>query len=809
MSSYAPVLARPAAALAALVLLLSAGCGSTSSTNASCAFEERPEGRFVICDDGTEVPVPSGCSVVSNPDGSATIECDDGTSVDVGRPDDEDDDGAGPYARSLELLAGVTSVGSNDGQATEARMDGALHAAFSPDGEFLYFVDTFNQTIRRLGLATGQVVTLAGRAGIVGADDGVGDEATFEGPRGIAISPSGQTLYIADGFNCTIRTVDVRTREVRTLVGVPRECDDVDGDLDDARLRLTIGMQMHPDGRYLYFADRGNNRIRRIDLDAGVVEHVAGDLSVSFQERRGFADGDGEQARFAGPGGIDFDAAGEALYVNDTFNNVIRRIDLASPDFTVTTIAGVPGEGGNDDGVGDEARFAVSQGLTHASGKLYVAGFHLTIRSIDLESHEVRTVAGRVGASGSADGHPLEARFGVAFGIHAHPDGERIYYMDRGNNNIREFTPALDRVATIMGAPQPTGWRDGPGGDARFDSPAGVALAGDGGRLVYIADTLNHVVRRYDRDTGAVETIAGYPRIRGFVDGRGEVARMAAPGAIAIAEGGDDGDLIYVADSSNNAVRVIDLATGELTTVLGGPERAPSLDDGVPAADTVFNGPMAEVHVGVPGGLAFDEARNLLYMSDLTLHRLRVIDLGEGVVRTLAGGSAPPDGEAEYEVDGIGEDAIFVRPRGLALSADGEVLYVADSGQHIIRAIDIESRQTSTLAGEYGVPGAFNDVGVDAGFNNPFDVAASADGERLYIVDRSNHAIRRLELATAEVDTVVGALAIAGGSGFSVIPLDVARLYFPSNLAVVDDDIVLTASEALYRAHGAASGERE
>ncbi len=811
MSLYLRAFARAKTPLTVMALVVVAACGSSTQTAADCTIVERSDGKFIECADGTEVQVPQGCTVEENADGSATIRCEDGSRVDVGRPDDDDDDddddeGETRYDHSLELVAGVTSVGSNDGHATETRMDGALHATFSPDGEFLYFVDTFNQTIRRLGLETGQVVTLAGRAGIQGADDGIGEEATFEGPRGIAMDPGGDVLYIADGFNCTIRTVDVRTREVRTLVGVPRECDDVDGDLEDARLRLTIGMHMHPEGRYLYFADRGNNRIRRIDLEEGLVENVAGDVSLSFSDRRGFADGDGEVAQFAGPGGIALDSSGETLFVNDTFNNVIRSIDLDDPDVPVTTIAGEAGEDGHVDGVGDEARFSISQGLTYASGKLYVAGFHLTIRSIDIETHDVVTVAGRAGATGSSDGHPLEARFGVAFGIHAHPDGERIYYMDRGNNNIREFNPVLDRVKTIMGAPQPTSWRDGPGLDARFDGPAGVAVADEAGHHVYVADAFNHVVRRYDRLAGTLQTVAGYPRVSGFAEGAGELARMSSPRDLVVGGDSDQADVAYVADASNNAIRELDLETGTVTTLVGGPSRAPELEDGLPVADTVIEGAFDEVHVGVPGGLALDNARGLLYMSDTTLNRVRVLDLGEGVVSDLAGGTLPPEGEEEYEVDGVGEDAIFVSPRGLDLSADGETLYVADTGQHIVRAIAIASREVVTLAGEYGVPGAFDDIGEDAGFNSPFDIAVSFDDARLYIVDRTNHAIRRLDLATTEVDTVVGSLGISGGSGLPVVPLDAARLYFPTGLAVLGEDLMLTASEGLYRAYDAASG---
>ncbi len=793
-----------AALLAVLLPVASSGCGSDDGSSlAGCTVSDEEDGVFIRCDDGTDMEVPSGCTVEEHDDGTATIECDDGTSTTVGPPDG-DHDVDEEVGETLELLAGVTAVGSNDGVATRARMDGALHAVISPEGEFLYFVDTFNRTVRRLGLVSGEVVTLAGRPGVEGADDGVGDEATFEGPRGVAIDPEGEVLYIADGFNCTLRTLEVATREVRTLIGEPRECGDVDGELSEARVALVIGMQMDPQGRYLYFADRGNNRIRRVDLDDEVVENVAGDTSVSAPERDGFQDGPGDEARFSGPGGIDVDDEAEFLYVNDTFNNVVRRVDLGASNFEVDTIAGTPGQAGDQDGVGDQARFAVSQGLAFASGSLFVAGFHNTIREIDAETFEVETVAGKSGADGASDGHALEARFGIAFGIHADAAGERIYYMDRTNNNVREYVPELDTVETIMGAPQPSGWRDGEGDKARFRDPEGVAVA-KGGRYVYVADPGNHVVRRFDAERGVVETLAGSPGVAGYADGAGELARLSAPSAVAASA---DGERIYVADVGNHAVRELDPQSRELTTTSGGPDRIVAFEDGEPAEDAVIEGAIEDAEYGLLGGIAAATERDHIYVSDRSLHRVRVIDLAAGEVRDVAGGKPQPE-DSEYDPDGVGDEAIFVAPGGLALAHDDEQLYVADTAHHLIRRVELATQTVDTLAGEYGVPGAFDGVGEEAAFRSPHAVAVGAEGEHLYVTDRVNHAIRRLHIDDREVDTPLGELGRAGGSGEPAVPLDTARFYFPSGLSVVDEDLVITSSQALYRGRNAAAGDDE
>jgi len=790
--------------------------GDPGEPGSSCSVTTEDDVTVVSCEDGTRVEVPSGstCSVRENEDGSATITCDDGTSVDVGRPT------TAPIETDpvLEVLAGVTSVGSNDGLATETRMDGALHATFSPDGNYLYFVDSFNGTIRRFGLSSGRVITMAGEPGAEGVTDGIGAAARFENPRGITIDPTGRTLYVADGFNCTLRTVDTTTFEVRTLFGVPRSCGYVDGAYADARMGLVIGMAMR-DARYVYLAQRANgaNAIRRVDLDEGRVETIAGGSG------RGHRDGAGAQAQFAGPGGIDFDATGQWLWVNDTFNSVIRRISLTevdgegAPTFRVETVAGTPGSAGNVDGDGPAARFSVSQGLTRGNDGFYAAGFHNTVRRIAPSSpYRVETVAGRAGVDGSVDGHPREARFGVAFGVHAHPDGERLYFMDRGNNNIRELQLAIDRVRTVMGAPQPVGWRDGE--DARFDTPSAV-VASDDGSALFVADRFNHVVRRMDLVTGRVETLAGLPGVAGHRDGAADGALFDEPLALALS--GDEGTLWV---SNDNAIRSLDLMTLEVRTVTGGPDR--QLDDEEPPTTEELEGPVADVLWGLVTGLAHDPATNRLYASDYSLDRIRVVDLTAGTVSNVAGGSSPPlvpeldedgdpvvdeDGDpvlvpaSEYEPDAVGEDAIFVGPYGLALSADGAQLFVADREHHLVRRVDVATRAVSTVAGEYGVAGAFDDVGEDAGFTRPVSVSLSADGARLFVVDGGNHAVRRIVLATREVDTVVGELGISGGFGFARTPLDIARLYFPAFVFVQGDDLFLSAQHVLYRAHGVAA----
>jgi DNA-binding beta-propeller fold protein YncE len=150
-------------------------------------------------------------------------------------------------------------------------------------------------------------------------------------------------------------------------------------------------------------------------------------------------------------------------------------------------------------------------------------------------------------------------------------------------------------------------------------------------------------------------------------------------------------------------------------------------------------------------------------------------------------------------IDGTGAAAVFSAPAGLALSADGATLYVADQGHEVIRAVNVATAQVTTIAGDVNEADAFDGVGPDATFDSPGQLALHADGRRLLIADEANHAIRQLDLTTREVTTVVGELGVSGGTGLDVTPLADVRLYFTSGVALAGDTVYLTADVALMR----------
>ena len=335
------------------------------------------------------------------------------------------------------------------------------------------------------------------------------------------------------------------------------------------------------------------------------------------------------------------------------------------------------------------------------------------------------TLAGQPLTSGSADGTGTGARFYYPSGVAADNAGN-LYLADTDNHTIRKIVASTGVVTTLAGLAGASGIADGTGTSARFNSPSGVAV--DGAGNVYVADTLNHTLRKVT-STGAVTTLAGHAGVAGNSNGTGTAALLNAPEGLAI----DSGSNLFVADTNNHTIRKVVPSTGVVTTVAGLAGNSGS-GDGLGSAAR-FN---------FPSGVAVDGTGNL-FVADTENHTIRKI-LSSGSVSTVAGLASSSGG-----ADGTGSAARFDSPSDLAVDSVGN-LYVADTDNFTIRKVVVSTGTVTTLAGLAGTSGSADGSGAEVRFFMPSGIAVDGSGN-LFIADTNNDTIRLGLLPTAPVIT--------------------------------------------------------
>ena len=217
-----------------------------------------------------------------------------------------------------------------------------------------------------------------------------------------------------------------------------------------------------------------------------------------------------------------------------------------TPAGVVTTLAGQASAGTND-GTGNAARFDIPVGVAvDSSNNVYVSDFfNYTIRKVT-PAEVVTTLAGLAGVSGTNDGTGSTARFNYPEGV-AVDSSNNVYVADIDNDTIRKVTPA-GLVTTLAGLAGNQGSADGTGSAAQFNNPSGVAV--DGAGNVYVTEIYNDTIRKVT-PAGVVTTLAGLAGNQGSADGPGSAARLYSPTGLAMDSAGN----LYVADSNNHTIR--------------------------------------------------------------------------------------------------------------------------------------------------------------------------------------------------------------------------------------------------------------
>jgi hypothetical protein len=672
---------------------------------------------------------------------------------------------------------GIAGYSGDGGPATSAQLDYPYGLALDGAGN-LYISDTGNYRIRKITTATGIITTYAGNgsSGSTG-DGGPATSAEFIYPRGVAIDRSGN-LFITDSLR--IREVAAASGVITTVAGNGNDGYSGDGGpAINASFQTPSGVAVDGYGN-LYIADTWNNAIRKVTASTGIISTVAGN-PMHVLGGGGEYSGDGGPATSAylyHPLAVTLDTAGD-LYIADTYNQAIRKV--AASNGYISTVAGDGPYGvcsglGGDGGTATSASICYPYGVTvDGAGNLYIA---------ETYNNRIREATAPATPPTGLTSKPV---FSVAAGTYASPQtvtlsdstpGSAVYVTLDGSspNTVSQGyngpinvtgTVTIKAVAAAPGflpsAPVSAAYRitsspaavistvagnggsgfagaGGPATQAQIGYPRGIAFGGNGN--LYFSDSANNVVWMKAAKTGDVSVIAGNG-VAGYAGDGGPAtsAQLSFPQGIAVDGAGN----IYIADSTNNVIRMVAAASGIITTFAGNgkPNYDPqSVGDGGPATSAELYDPVA---------VALDKKGNL-YIADEFNNRVRMVTANTGIITTVAG-----DGNYGFSGDGGPATSASVDgPNAVAFDTAGN-LYVATQFSGRIRKLTAATGTITTVAGN-GTEGGSGDGGPATSAEiAPFALAVDSAGN-IYFSNPSE--------TVRVIDANTGAITLAAGNGY-------------------------------------------
>ncbi|HEX9095422.1 MAG TPA: choice-of-anchor D domain-containing protein [Candidatus Dormibacteraeota bacterium] len=545
-------------------------------------------------------------------------------------------------------------------------------------------------------------------------------------------------------------------------------------------------------GRYTFVADPVNHLVRLLIDNSEFAFAGAGSMAVEGDG------GDPAKAQLAGPYAVaigqvtqvGYQVTGFDVYIADTFGHQVRKASVTippidspsgSPTAVISTIAGAGGFGfSGDGGQATAAKLNSPYGVAWDSkrNQLYIA---------DTLNNRVRVV-NSTGTISTLVGAPLLQPRGLAV------NGDGLYIADTYNNVVRRFDLGSHALTTAAGTGV-AGYVNGVKGTAALlRMPTGLAF--DDRANLYIADTGNNTIRELSVTDNVLRTVAGTGKAGAFGDGGPAIlAQLSSPTGVAVRSNGD----VVIADSGNNLIRVLEgtlSATPAHNIHVEAGNGTPSFaGDGQPPAVAQFAEPAAVLSqlggAGQPNA-AVPAVRGQRY----------VVDTFNQTVRTFSSSDTDPDNHSVGDNDaddvstlaGTGglrglpdasstklSGSRFAYPMGSALSPDGNRLYVADTFNNVVRAVDLTQHTVTTVAGRPGQAGYGGDgqAATNALLSYPTGVAVDQAGD-LFIADTYNGRIREVIGGTIYTVAGTGRLGFSGEGG----PATAADLYFPYGVSV-------------------------
>ena len=674
-----------------------------------------------------------------------------------------------PVADVVARVAGTGTAGfAGDGMAaTLARLDLPVSLTVAPTGD-VFVHDSENHRIRRVSAVTGEIDTVAGtgREGVDG-DDGPAALASLGRLAVLEMSPAGD-LLVGDRGNRRVRGIDLTTGIITTRAGITDNDGTGRGEpATSINLNFLHGIAFDAEDN-LFVPHNPGPAVYRVDAATGAIHRVAGTGAPGFSGD----DGPATMAQLHGPLWVAVDSAGH-LYISDSSNGRIRRVDASTG--LITTYAG------------GDATLQFPTGLAFdADDNLFIAdGGANDIKRVDAGTGMVTTYVG------SSTQWQLDNPRGLAF------DSQGVLYISElGAHRVSKVAGATGSISTYAGTGVAGFSADNTAADAAlFNGPQGIAF--DAQDNLYIADADNYRVRRVGRTTMKVNTVVG-KGLAGFLGDGGPATDVAMSRPVALAL--DARGRLHVATHDDGRVRAFDPSDGTLVTRVGAvwprgggaassahlaaPEAVAVVPGGVLAAGTVlqmlrhasmlvetvagaYGHAVATANLarfrsesfGRMGGVAVTDAGDRIYVTETGAHRVHVItvdDLSDPDgwrIAELAGGDSGHG-------DGPVGAARFRSPTGLSLDETAGTLYVVDTGNHAIRAIDLAEKQVWTVAGTPGVPGSGSEgaTATAAALDAPRAAALCSTGD-LFIADTNNNRVVRM--AGGVVHTVLGTGAMA------------------------------------------------
>jgi sugar lactone lactonase YvrE len=617
-------------------------------------------------------------------------------------------------SRAVVTLAGTGGGGADvNGAATTVAVL-ALPVGVAVDGGTVYFVN--NYVVR--AVAAGAVAPIAGRSGVAGFADGIGTNALFGGPRGLAVA--GGAVYVADSANNLVRVVVASTGAVSTLLGAPAMAGATFGGAGwAATLAVPTAVAVLPSGALAVSENVFGQRLRLVSPFTGASALVAGSLLGAS----GFSNGNGSAVLMNSPWGVAAAGGGPLLFC-DSLNRLVRIARCGACPVGSYCAAGAaapcpPGTYGGAAGLASPMcsgpcsaapGYACAGGARSAAGTMCPAGSFCPGGA----SPPIPCTCPAACASPGAVADPWE---GLAWAS-----------------------------ATVAGSGSGA-YAEGVGTGASFQMPWNMVFdASAGTDALYVVELQTYVIRRVNTATGSTALFAGTPAIFGFADGTATAARFSSVlGGLAVDAARE---LLIVAD--NTRVRSV--------TLRGGAPTVATLAGSAVSADVDGpGGTFLSFLVGVAVGPA-----SIIYVVSWNSHNVRAV-APNGALSTLAG-----TGAAGY-ANGVGLAAAFNRVYGIAVAGNTGALVVTDQLNHRLRAIALSPAAAATvtaLAGS-GVSGGADGRGTSASFSWPSGFTALASGAFVAADLTAGHRLRLVAWggASAQVATIAG--APSGAAGFA------------------------------------------